>query len=298
MYESLTRYLPELNKASYGDWIVDKENDGSMEHPKQFPFVDYHDIVGNIWDEIYNFEKEHPDYKLTRYNDILARSGIKWETQSMKNADVSNLDGQTIMALLMAVTRAERFCDGAMLDFFNTGYIQKWIQRLKEIDDGKEVTSGLKSYDEKKNMHPAIVRYKGRKIKKFTPGKSYEAYFVEYWEGKRNSLHVRGDDGRITDFNPLEDFDIISDEDNLLNDYEAIVRCKTHEYEDYISGLIYGKDYKAIGRDREGLYLVMDESYCCYFYPPDVFEILDDPHGILTRRSVYYSYNGGDEVTR
>lgn len=138
MYESLTKYLPELDKTSYGDWIIDKENDGSMEHPKQFPFVDYNDVVSNIWDEIYKFAKDHPEYQLTRYSDILARSGIKWETQSMKNADVSKLDGQTVMALLMAVTRAERFCDGAMLDFYDTGYITKWIQRLKTIDDGIE----------------------------------------------------------------------------------------------------------------------------------------------------------------
>lgn len=147
-------------------------------------------------------------------------------------------------------------------------------------------------------MIPAIVKYIGENSKKFTHGKTYEAFFVEYWEGKRDSLHVRGDDGKVTDFNPLEDFEIISDEDNLLNDYEAIVRCKTHDYEDEIVGLSYGKQYKAIGRDREGLYLVMDESYCCYFYPPDTFEIVEDKHGILNHRSVYYSYHGGDEVKK
>lgn len=147
-------------------------------------------------------------------------------------------------------------------------------------------------------MKPAIVKYIGEDDKKFTHGKTYEAFFVEYWEGKRDSLHVRGDDGRVTDFNPLEKFEVIFDEDNLLNNYEAVVRCKTHEYEDDIAGLTYGKDYKAIGRDREGLYLVMDESYCCYFYPPDIFEIVEDKHGILNRRSVYYSYHGGDEVTK
>lgn len=147
-------------------------------------------------------------------------------------------------------------------------------------------------------MTPAIVKYIGKDNKKFTHGKTYDAYFVEYWEGKRNSLHVRGDDGRVTDFNPLEDFEVISDEDNLLNDYEAVVCCKTHEYEDDIIGLTYGKTYKAIGRDREGLYLVMDNSYCCYFYPPDIFDISKDDHGILNRRSVYYSYHGGDEIQK
>lgn len=148
MYEALTAYLPELNKASYGEWIVDKENDGSPEHPIHFPFVNYDKTVDGIWNEIYNFEHEHPDFQLTRYNDILAKRGIKWETQSMKSTDVSKLDGQTVMALLMAVTRAERFCDGAMLDFFETGYITKWIQRLKQIDDDAEAGNFEKSDEE------------------------------------------------------------------------------------------------------------------------------------------------------
>ena len=144
-------------------------------------------------------------------------------------------------------------------------------------------------------MKPAVVEYKGATNEKFTHGKKYEAFFLEYWEGERGSLHVRGNDGRVTDFNPFEDFDVISDEDNLLNDYEATVRCVTHRLDDLISGLTYGKEYKAIGQDKNGMYLVKDNSECCYFYNASDFEIIEDPHGILQRRSVYYSYYGGDD---
>ncbi len=144
-------------------------------------------------------------------------------------------------------------------------------------------------------MNPAIVIYKGENGGKFTPGKRYKAYFLEYWEGKRDSLHVCGDDGRVTDFNTFEDFEVISDEDNLLNNYEATVKCITHKCED----LTFGKQYKAIGRDKDGMFLVMDNSYCCYFYPPDFFEIISDEHGILNKRSVYYSFHGaGDEIKK
>jgi hypothetical protein len=151
------------------------------------------------------------------------------------------------------------------------------------------------------DMKPAIVRYEGKSEGskgKFTHGKCYEAFFLEYWEGVRDSLHVRGDDGLVTDFNKFEDFTVISDDDNLLNDYEAIVRCVTHDYDDELFDLNYDVEYKAIGRDKDGMYLVMDESYCCYFYEPDCFEIVEDKHGILSRRSVYYSYNGGDEIQK
>ena len=81
---------------------------------------------------------------------------------------------------------------------------------------------------------PAVVRYNAKSNCKFTKGKLYEAYFIEYWEGERTSLHVRGNDGTITNFNHLEDFEIISDEGNLLNDYEATIQCITHKYDHLI----------------------------------------------------------------
>ena len=39
------------------------------------------------------------------------------------------------MALIIGAVRAERFCDGALLDFLDTGCILKWLQRLEEIDE-------------------------------------------------------------------------------------------------------------------------------------------------------------------
>ena len=86
---------------------------------------------------------------------------------------------------------------------------------------------------------------------------------------------------------------IISDEGNLLNDYEATVQCITHKYDHLICGITFGKEYKVIGRDKNGLLLVMDDSYCCYFYPNDVFKIINDPYGILEETSVYYNFRGG-----
>ena len=33
MYESLTKYLTELADDEFGTWFIDKENDGTPEHP-------------------------------------------------------------------------------------------------------------------------------------------------------------------------------------------------------------------------------------------------------------------------
>jgi hypothetical protein len=151
------------------------------------------------------------------------------------------------------------------------------------------------------NKKPAIVKYIGdegqmlipnTKIPMFTLGKTYEAYFLEYWEGERNAIHVRGNDGEIRYFVDFNNFEIVRDEDNVLNHYEAIVKCiasSSEEDDEYLETTV-GKEYKAIGRDKDGYYLVMDNTYNCYFYEPCLFEIVSDPHGILREQSIYCSY--------
>ena len=85
----------------------------------------------------------------------------------------------------------------------------------------------------------------------------------------------------MDDFNPIEEFEIVSDDDDVLNRHEAIVRCVTHSYDAKLFDLNYGKEYKAIGFNKDGLLLVMDESFDCYFYPRKAFEIISDKYAVL-----------------
>lgn len=39
MHESLTKYLLELASNEKGVWLIDKENEGTPEHPIQIPYV-------------------------------------------------------------------------------------------------------------------------------------------------------------------------------------------------------------------------------------------------------------------
>ena len=140
------------------------------------------------------------------------------------------------------------------------------------------------------NKKPAIVRYVSEKENsEFSYGKEYQAYFLEYCQGQRNSLHVKGNSGEITNFNLFEDFEVVSDEDNVLNTYEAIVECLTHNFDNRLFEIKYGKQYKALGRDKDGLYLIMDESYDCYFYAAGYFKIIEDKYDLLTHCSLYYN---------
>ena len=135
MFEELVGLIDKIKDDSIGGWIVDKENDGTLEHPIQMPFVVYSRVVRQFERVVYNFEEEHPEFELNQYGSILERYDIKWETQSMSTVDVSKMDGQGVMALIMAAVRAERFCDGALKEFFENGSIEKWLCRLKEIDE-------------------------------------------------------------------------------------------------------------------------------------------------------------------
>lgn len=51
-----------------------------------------------------------------------------WDDQEMTNADVSVMDGQGVMALVLAAIRAELFWDGALLGFLKEDCIQKWLE--------------------------------------------------------------------------------------------------------------------------------------------------------------------------
>ena len=134
-YSALTKYINLLKNNNAGEWICDKENDGSSERPIHVPFVSYSIAVNNLADDIYKFAKESNEIVPSKYAEILNTNGIKWGYDSMMKADASGLDAQCILALLIASLRAERFCDGALLEFIESGAVTRWLKRLQELDE-------------------------------------------------------------------------------------------------------------------------------------------------------------------
>lgn len=124
-FAELTKYLPLLEVDNIGAWIIDRENDGTPEHPIQMPFVNYSEMVHRFIDDVYDCSDNNKDFELNRYGEILERNGLEWGSKSMSEADVSSLDAQYVMALIMGAVRAERFCDGALLGFFKDGSIRR-----------------------------------------------------------------------------------------------------------------------------------------------------------------------------
>ena len=134
-YSALTKYINLLKNDIVGEWSYDKENDGSSERPMHLPFVIYSITVKKLADDIYKFAKESDEIVPGKYADILNANGIEWGYDSMMQADASELDAQCILALLIASLRAERFCDGALLEFIKSGAVTRWLKRLQELDE-------------------------------------------------------------------------------------------------------------------------------------------------------------------
>ncbi|AVM23021.1 DUF6508 domain-containing protein [Bacillus pumilus] len=129
-FEILTKYIPMLHEDHIGEWVIDHENDGTAEHPIQMPFVNYSETVRHFIEDVYTFAEQHQELELTRYREILKENGIESEMNDMENVDISNLNAQCVLALMMGAVRAERFCEGALFNFLKSGAIVKCLERL------------------------------------------------------------------------------------------------------------------------------------------------------------------------
>lgn len=135
-YQLLTDYIPKLQGIESGKWYPERQaGDGTIENPFQMPYVVYPDVIYELEKDIYLFEKRNPQYELNAYQSTLKEHNIEWSDEAMENVDVSNLEAKVVLALLLGIFRAERFCDGAIKDFLEKGCIQRWLERLKEIED-------------------------------------------------------------------------------------------------------------------------------------------------------------------
>ncbi len=81
--------------------------------------ANYIRIVREVDENIYDFERKYPQYKL---------------------------NVKCVRAILMGTIQAEQLCDGVLLGFFKKGYIKKCPERLKEIDGQRCVRAYRECY--------------------------------------------------------------------------------------------------------------------------------------------------------
>ena len=151
-FRVLTKYIGKIGAASSpGEWIVDRENDGTPERPRQMPFVNYSPLVLEFLRELYEFSGSHPEYGLAQYQDILEQKGLKpgGVIQCPEHPDA--LDAQAALALVMAAARTDRFCEGTLLGLLEDGSLTAWLERLKDIDRTRQ---GREAADAPPGSHP------------------------------------------------------------------------------------------------------------------------------------------------
>lgn len=126
MFEKLTMYLPMLEKETEFGSIVGTDPG----------YVTLGPIEERLYEAVYDVYSERRGiYRKKNMWDYLSENGIEWDFEPMINADVSKMDGFAVLSLLLAAHQAERWYEGALLEFYNKGCIVKWLSRLKEIDE-------------------------------------------------------------------------------------------------------------------------------------------------------------------
>ena len=146
MCESMTRFIPAMEKEWFGEWLGGCED--------ALPHVLYSWHVRALAIAVFCYADDHLKERLGNFCRILDESGITWAAESMKKAEVSVLDGKTVYALLLGAIRAEEWCPGALLDFCRSGYVLRWLERLKKIDEKREKAGNGSDQCESEDIGP------------------------------------------------------------------------------------------------------------------------------------------------
>ena len=128
MYESITSYLGKLTP---GHWkYPENQGDGSDEHPFIAGWIDYdettEEFISKMYEVVPNGGRD--------YGEILSEINQKYSDDYYK-VDISKLNGNMILYMMFAVIRGERFCEGLIGNYIAKGTMDKWLNRLKELDE-------------------------------------------------------------------------------------------------------------------------------------------------------------------
>ena len=132
----LIKYIPLIKEAESFEKLVYEEK--SDDSPIQIPYVLKSNLVLSFIDDFYSFVNDYQEIDLTNYDDILDHHGIKQNINTLNTSDLSKLNEQTVLVLILMAIRADRFSDGTLVYLFKNGSIQKCLERLKVIHESSE----------------------------------------------------------------------------------------------------------------------------------------------------------------
>ncbi len=153
MFESLTAFIPDLEKGDYGSWS-EQTGDGTPENPYVFCHVEYSEPVRKLIDALFAFGKAHEEMELFHYPEIMdeIESRLQKSGKTVPEIYVSDLDARLVIGFLLTQISLCRFDEGAFLSLCKAGTVLRCLQRLKEIDEtGTDVagTGSVKKQDKR-----------------------------------------------------------------------------------------------------------------------------------------------------
>lgn len=140
-FHLLTKYIPKFSQVGSDRELFDRLTEEELEDEEFWSLEEASDrmgedsgLVSSFLEEVYSFSKDHPEYELPAYESILKKLGLAWSQEDLASADPEMLDGQSILALLIATIRADYHQEGILREFFESGIILGWLKRLKTLD--------------------------------------------------------------------------------------------------------------------------------------------------------------------
>ncbi|MFD1428931.1 DUF6508 domain-containing protein [Lacticaseibacillus mingshuiensis] len=78
------------------------------------------------------FALTHPE--IADYSTTLTDAGLGFSRSALAKADVTEAGATVVLAMLVAISRLDRFSDGLLAEFAQDGHLHTWLTRLAEVD--------------------------------------------------------------------------------------------------------------------------------------------------------------------
>lgn len=132
MYEKVTAYLGKLKPAHWK--YPENQGDGSHENPYVAGWPEYDETTKEFMHKMYEFVPNGGQ----NYDEVIYKATGFDGHDELTKVDVSKLDGDTILYMIFSRVRGERFSDGLFGSYVADGTMDKWLNRLKEIDEANQ----------------------------------------------------------------------------------------------------------------------------------------------------------------
>ena len=129
MYEQVTSYLGKLKPAIWK--YPENQGDCSSDNPYIAGYPVYDEITKEFMHKMYDFVPNGGQ----NYDEVIYKAIGLDVHDDLSNVDVSTLDGDTSLYMIFSRVRGERFCGGYFGSYVENGTMEKWLLRLKEIDE-------------------------------------------------------------------------------------------------------------------------------------------------------------------